>query len=231
MKAAHTLLIPATFLFSSMAYAELSSTVTFASDYLFNGVSQTDENPALQVSLDWAGESGSYAGAWASNVHFFEGTEIEFDPYVGYYTELSSNLALDVGIAYYTYWGESFSSDYNYPEAWVKFGLTNALGKTDFNFWYTWDYFGLDAKHAIYMINHTFSFDNGVSLLIGADMSVSYDEDKWEWEPGDDNYMHYQITAFYDWKGMTFSLGVQDTDLDTYGDTTVLFTVSKTFSF
>ena len=40
---------------SSGALAEVSATVNVTSDYTFNGVSQTGNDPALQASLDYAG--------------------------------------------------------------------------------------------------------------------------------------------------------------------------------
>ena len=52
------------------ASAELSSTWTLTSDYVFRGVSQTAEDPALQGSIDYEGESGGYVGLWGSNVDF-----------------------------------------------------------------------------------------------------------------------------------------------------------------
>ena len=39
---------------STTAAANWSTTITAASDYTFNGVSQTDNDPALQASLDYA---------------------------------------------------------------------------------------------------------------------------------------------------------------------------------
>ena len=83
--------------------ADTSITVTGVSDYLFNGVSQTQEDPAIQASFDWAGDTGWYAGVWGSNVDFGEDTNIEFDGYVGYYTALNDVLNLDVGIAPVSY--------------------------------------------------------------------------------------------------------------------------------
>ena len=63
------LLVP--FVFSSAScITQTSATVTAVSDYLFNGVSQTQEDPALQASFDWADDSGIYAGVWGSNVDF-----------------------------------------------------------------------------------------------------------------------------------------------------------------
>ncbi|PKG82060.1 hypothetical protein CXF85_14180 [Colwellia sp. 75C3] len=213
--------------FSSSAWAATSSTVSGVSDYLFNGVSQTNEKPALQVSIDWAGDNGMYVGAWGSNVKFGEGTNLEADAYVGYYTALTSSINLDAGVAQYTYHGADISSDYNYAEAWTKFNY----GNTNLNFWYAWDYFGTGAGHVIAMVTQTFPVSDNLSIIAGADISSSLDEDKWSWEANDKDYIHWRITAQYNLKGFDLSLGIEGTDLDTYGDTTLLLTVARTFNF
>ena len=102
---------------SANTTAAVSSTVKLASDYTFNGVSQTTNDPALQASLDYAAGSGFYAGTWASNVDFGTGddTNIEWDIYAGQYFQLNDNVALDTGIAYYTYHGDESSDSYNLP--------------------------------------------------------------------------------------------------------------------
>ncbi|GAA0339916.1 hypothetical protein GCM10009092_00510 [Bowmanella denitrificans] len=209
-----------------MAKAEWSVTLTGVSDYLFNGVSQTDENPALQGSIDWAADNGFYAGAWGSNVDFGDDTNLEIDAYLGYYQDLSDSLNLDVGIAQYTYHGAGYSSDGNYPEVYMKWGL----GNTAFNVWYSWDYFGTGAGHYILMLNHTLPINDNFSVLLGVDRSTSMDEDKYQWED-DKSYIHWQATAQFSQWGWDMSLGVQGTDLDDTGDTKLLFTVGRTFSF
>ncbi|MGH8501359.1 MAG: TorF family putative porin [Gammaproteobacteria bacterium] len=67
------------------AAENFSSTLYFTTDYVFRGVSFTDEDPAVQGSFDYAHPSGAYVGAWASNWDGF-GTESEFeiDYYGGY---------------------------------------------------------------------------------------------------------------------------------------------------
>ncbi|WP_100641736.1 TorF family putative porin [Alteromonas facilis] len=207
--------------------AEWSSTITLASDYLFNGVSQTDEDPALQGSIDWEGETGWYAGTWASNVDFGDDTDIEIDLYVGYWHDLGDDMSLDIGIAQYTYHGGDFSSDGDYAEAYIAWGINN----TELKFWYAWDYFGTGAGHYITKISHTIPVNDDFSVLVGVDRSVSMDEDDFVWEDNDKDYIHWQLTASYAWQGFDFTLGVEGTDLDTYGDTVVLATASKTFSF
>ncbi|ALS98571.1 TorF family putative porin [Lacimicrobium alkaliphilum] len=222
-----TLALLATLSCSFAAQAEWSSTVTLASDYLFNGVSQTDEKPALQASLDWAGDSGWYAGAWASNVDFGDDTNLEVDLYAGFYQDINDNVGLDLGVAQYTYHGASYSDEGNYAEAYMLW----AIGNTELNFWYAWDYFGTGAGHYIVMLNHTIPITDDLSLLLGVDRSTSTDSDKFQWEEGDDSYIHWQATANYSISGFDLSLGVQGTDLDTYGDTRVLLTVGRTFNF
>jgi uncharacterized protein (TIGR02001 family) len=223
----HLILVTTLLTMSSSVFADWSSTVTVASDYLFNGVSQTDEGPALQGSLDWSGAVGWYAGGWASNVDFGDDTNIEADVYLGYYTAVNDTVNLDIGVAQYTYNGASYSSDGNYTEIYTKWNF----GATDLNFWYAWDYFGTGAGHYIVMLNHTFTINDELTLLVGIDRSSSLDDDKWQWEPGSDSYNHWQVTSNFSTNGFDFSLGLHGTDLDTYGDTTLLLTVARTFQF
>lgn len=211
---------------SSLSLASQSITLSLASDYLFNGVSQTQENPALQASFDWSMENGVYAGIWGSNVDFNEGTDIEADFYAGYYTTLSEHLNLDVGIAQYTYHGAAPSSDYNYAELYAKFNFDN----TNLNFWYTWDYFGTGATHTVLMLSQEFAITDSFSFVAGIDYSNSFDNKKWQWEENDSDYVHWRATVNYTWQDWTFSFGYEDTDLKTYGDATILLSLSHTLS-
>lgn len=64
------------------AEAFLGATIT--SDYLLDGVSQTDGGPAFQPYLEVEFSPGFYVGAWMSNVDFGDGTDsIETDLYLG----------------------------------------------------------------------------------------------------------------------------------------------------
>lgn len=211
----------------------MSSTVNLASDYTFNGVSQTGNDPAMQASLDYAADSGFYAGTWASNVDFGAGedTNIEWDVYAGQYFQLNERVGLDAGIAYYTYQGDSASDTYNYPEAYAKFGYNSSMGDTEFNFWYSWDYFGLDANHYIAMVAHTVEVAPNHSVKVSFDRSTSADEDKWSWD-GKDAYNHFRVAYMTSWNGFDLNLAVEDTnmDIDT-ADTRVVLSVSHTFNF
>ena len=82
-------------LLSTTAAANWSTTITAASDYTFNGVSQTDSDPAIQASLDYAFDNGVYAGIWASNVDIIGLDDIDFelDAYVGRFIQLNEQVS------------------------------------------------------------------------------------------------------------------------------------------
>ena len=87
------------------AAAQDAPTVTFnvglTSDYVFRGVSQTDESPALQGGVDVS--SGIfYGGLWASNVDFYDSTDAEIDAYVGVKPTFGA-VSADFGAIYYGY--------------------------------------------------------------------------------------------------------------------------------
>ena len=218
-------------LLSTSAMADLSTTVTLASDYTFNGVSQTMNDPAIQGSLDYAfADTGMYVGTRASNVDFGEGTDIEWDAYLGHFVELNEALSVDYGIAYYSYHGEDYSSDGNYFETYAKFGYTNSLGFTELNFWYAWDYFGTDAGHVISMIAHTVEIAPNHAIRASFDISNSLDGNKFAWDGNDKSYNHYRLAYQTSFAGFDFELAGENTSLDwDTADERIVASISRSF--
>ena len=54
-------------LISLPSYAAVSANVSFASDYIWRGMTQSD-GPAIQGGFDLSHSSGFYLGNWNSNV-------------------------------------------------------------------------------------------------------------------------------------------------------------------
>lgn len=210
---------------SVTANAELSATFTLANDYLFNGVSQTNEKAAFQGSFDWYNNQGLYAGVWFSNLDYGEDTNIEADVYLGFATNLNQDIAYDIGIAQYSYHGADHSRDYNYTEAYAKVSFKT----TQLAAWYAWDYFGTGASHSIIMLTHTLELSDNLSLQFGIDQSTSHDSDKFQWQDDDDSYRHLHITGSYQLNGFDLSLGWHDTNLTDNLGKRMLFTIAKTF--
>ena len=136
---------------------DVAFNIGVVSDYVFRGVSQTDQDPALQGGIDATfGDSGFYAGAWASNVDFGDDTDAEVDLYGGYRTE-AGGFALDFGLIGYLYVGEPNGADYNYAE--FKAAASRAVGPATFGaaVYYSPDFFGADKEATYAEVNAAFS--------------------------------------------------------------------------
>jgi uncharacterized protein (TIGR02001 family) len=108
---------------------ELSATATFTTDYIFRGVSLSDENPAVQPSFN-AKYGIFYAGMWGSNTVAGDGIEIDY--YAGI-TPTWKKFTFDIGGIYYTYPGFN-SIDYFELKTGLKWAGGNwTLGVT--NYW------------------------------------------------------------------------------------------------
>jgi uncharacterized protein (TIGR02001 family) len=107
---------------AGVAQAEVTGTAALVSDYDFRGFSQTSTDPAVQLSIDYAHDSGWYIGTWGSNIdqdvysYGNSSASIEVDIYTGF-RGTAGNLGWDVGLNYYTYPG---ASDFNYGELYGK---------------------------------------------------------------------------------------------------------------
>ncbi|MFP5304085.1 TorF family putative porin, partial [Cobetia sp. SIMBA_158] len=60
-------LMAATSLTSTAVNAEVSANVAATSNYLWRGQEQTGGDAAISGGIDYADESGFYAGTWVSN--------------------------------------------------------------------------------------------------------------------------------------------------------------------
>ncbi len=108
------------------AGAEISSNVSVVSNYLFRGVTQTDDGAALQGGFDFSDESGLYAGTWLSNVDFGGKEDAEVDLYAGFGGDFgSSGFSYDIGALYYLYPGGG-NLDYGEIYAGLGYGLVSA---------------------------------------------------------------------------------------------------------
>lgn len=225
---------PALLICSAAVQANWSTTVTVASDYMFNGVSQTNNDPALQASVDYFADNGVYAGVWTSNVDYGAAAGRELDPYVGQFIQLNDAWGIDYGIAYYTYHDGNDGSSLNYPETYAKLSRNTDFGTTGFNFWYTWDYFGTGADHAIAMLTHTYTFAENHAIFVGLDYSKSFDADKFAWEAdGSTSYIHYKLAYQTSWNGFVIEVGAENTTLDNndLADERLVASISRTFNF
>jgi len=81
---------------------ELFANINLASNYIFRGVTQTDDQAAIQGGIDYQYRGGLYAGTWVSNVDGPQGRGYEQDWYIGYSFK-TEPVIWDVGYKLYTY--------------------------------------------------------------------------------------------------------------------------------
>lgn len=92
----------------------VSYNIGLFSQYVWRGMTQTDESLSLQGGIDYAHSSGLYAGAWASNVSwttdqgYMDSGSLELDLYGGYAgTFGKTDFGYNVGILQYVYPGDN----------------------------------------------------------------------------------------------------------------------------
>ncbi len=98
----------------------ISGSASIASDYRFRGVSQSDQEMAVQGGITVAHDSGLYIGSWGSNLAgwgTFDGANMELDLIGGYKARLSDTATLDVGLTWYLYPGGADKTDFAEPYA------------------------------------------------------------------------------------------------------------------
>lgn len=106
---------------------KLSYNVGVASDYVFRGVSQTQEDPQVFGGVDLTYGIG-YAGVWASNVDFgADDPSAEIDLYAGVKPTVG-DTALDLGVIYYGYVDDKGLTPGAYSYFEVKAAASRPLG-------------------------------------------------------------------------------------------------------
>jgi uncharacterized protein (TIGR02001 family) len=213
---------------ASIAQAiEVTANVTMASDYVFRGISQTNEKGAIQGGFDVGFENGAYAGTWASNVDFGDEVTTEMDYYVGYAFEVSEGVELDFTYIYFLYAGQESSLNYS------EFVAAVSIADLGLSLVYSPDYFGSDESAIIYNADYSFSLSENTSL----DLHVGYtDTDNAAFGTDDadfDSYMDYSVGVSHGIAGVTLGLayvGSDADDDDEFGEIAegrVLFSISK----
>lgn len=197
---------------------EVSGNITLATDYVFRGVTQTDNGPAIQGGFDV--ESGSfYAGAWASNVEFGDGTNLELDLYAGF-TPSAGGFDFDLGGIFYAYPGSpDGAGEQDFFEAFA--GVSRGYGD-----------FGWDAKLSwspdFYLESGTAWYaELGASWQIAENFAVDARAGLSQFDDlAGADYEDYQIGASTAQFGVDWDLRWYDSELD---DSRVVLSVSQSF--
>lgn len=110
-------------------------------DYVFRGVSQTNEDLSLFGGVDASFMEIGYAGAWLSNVDFGNGTNFEYDLYAGVKPVVGA-VTFDLGVIYYGYAGSPNGSNQDYFEGKIAASIPAGPVTLGAALFYSPEYFG-----------------------------------------------------------------------------------------
>lgn len=186
--------------------------VTLVSKYRFRGIGLSDEDPAIQGTINLNHESGLYAGVWSSSIDGFGelgGSNIEVDIYAGYKKEIISSLTLDVGVLYYAYPGSKGGNfEFFEPYANVSGPIGPGTAKVGVAFapsdkgiggnsnLYTFGDYALPIKGTPVTLNGHFGYLKGDTTLT----------------PGGD-YLDWSLGAAATWRNLTVGAAYVDTNI------------------
>jgi uncharacterized protein (TIGR02001 family) len=205
---------------SGVAAAELTANAGIFSNYIWRGVTQTDDSAAGQGGIDWGFGPGFYAGTWVSTLGADGGNEIDF--YAGFARKAGS-FGYDLGVITYQYPTDPSGS--NFTEVYASgsiVGITAGLaytvdkasllsdptGDNDLYLHASYDFSASDIDYSVYVGDYSYDAD----VAAGAQSP---------------DYSHYGASIGKD----GFGLAVDKNDKDAGTDGNVRFTVSYSKDF
>ncbi|WP_157976595.1 TorF family putative porin [Parahaliea mediterranea] len=198
----------------AMAEVEISGNVALTSDYRFRGISQSNDDIAVQGGFDLSFGPGFYVGTWGSTVDFLtaegEGVDgsLELDYYAGWSMETESGVGVDVGYLYYDYPGDDgLEGDYQEIYGSVSFWDVT-LGAA-----YSDDYYAETGEFYYYYADYSLGLGDNLSL----DLHVGYNdvEDGGGYLSTDkDGFVDYSVGLTASYWAVDWTLAYIGTDLD-----------------
>ncbi len=198
----------------------LSGNLGLTSNYLFRGVSQTQDGPAIQGGFDYAHPSGVYIGTWGSNVAWVKETglkdnnSLEIDLYGGYKAE-AGPISYDLGLIHYHYPGDKLTgaTTPNTTELYVGLGwrfLSLKYSHVVSDYFVGWTTTGGGKTRGSYYVDLSGAYDLGGGWGVSA--HVGYQDVK-----GNDpaSYTDWNLGVSKDVGFGTLKLMYSDTDADT----------------
>lgn len=197
-------------------FGTVSANMALTTDYKFRGLSQTDNNGAIQGGIDWAHDSGVYAGIWGSNVDF-DGTtnsgnvwseNLEIDTYIGFANDIGdTGFAYDIGYLRYNY-NDDKKSDYGTNEWYVS----GSYSFFTLGYKYADDWYGSDEESNY--VHMGFDFDLPYDVALSATVGKSFgDAYKKKTLGKNAEYVDYKIGVSKDYFGLSWDLSYIGSDL------------------
>lgn len=214
--------VPALALAAEESPHTLTGNLGFVSDYAFRGVSQTDEDPAIQGGFDYSHSSGFYLGTWGSNVEFGD-ANMEWDVYGGYNGKITEDLGYTVGLLQYFYpdLSDADTLEVNAGVSYKWFALKASYSVTD--------YFGApDSDGTIYW-DASFNYELPAAVMLGLHYGYTTGEG------AQDDYADWKLGVSKEFGGFNVGLAYVATNDDgeelygKYADDRFIVSIGKSF--
>ena len=224
---------------AAQAAVAVTGTAALTSDYLFRGISQSNEGMAVQGSFTATDDSGIYFTAWGSSISKLatakdESAGTEIDTLLGY-TTTKGDFTYDVGVMRYNYPGADkpqagLATRTSYNEAYASVSYKGAKFGTA----YSNDYFAMSGKFNYFYADYAAQ----LTEKVGAVAHVGYNlfEKDTFLTGGEKSYYDYKVGLNTTVVGLGLEAAYIGSEASKtklfYGDTgkgRAVFTVSKAF--
>ncbi len=217
--------------FGHSALAEITGNAGVSNNYIWRGLTQTTNEPAISGGIDYAHESGFYVGTWASNVQYAADDifSYEHDVYFGY--SGGDTLTWDIGWLYYNY---DSVAEFDFHEIYGSIGYggfsaqLNLLSGTEADEGVGQD-FGFGSTYYL-SLDYEFELENEIGVALHLGQHAGDFNEAFNGVP--DDYIDYSVSFSFE----NFSFMLSQTDLDDAGpdaldNDEVKFVVSYSFEF
>lgn len=217
------------------AQAETTANIALTTDYVFRGLSLSDNGPAIQGGFDWSSEL-LYAGVWGSSLS--DGMELDL---YGGVTPTTGPVEWNIGVTGFFYPGaDDDAAEFDFAEFVVgaSTSLTEQVSVGASVYWAP-ENFGDTGEAVYYEINGAYQPMDALSFSAAYGNQTIEDPDGPLAVTGEDDYNTWNIGGTYALYGFTADLRYHDTDIDagsaieayTYGparyDGAVVFTIGR----
>jgi uncharacterized protein (TIGR02001 family) len=196
------------------ANAEVTANVALTTDYVFRGVSLSDNNAAIQGGADWSNDQ-FYAGVWGSSLS--DGMELDL---YGGFTPTTGPITWDFGIIGYFYPGaDDDGAEFDYFEGMIaaSFALSEQASIGG-GVWFSPENYGDTGEAAYYELNGSYAFSDALSVDAAFGNQSIENPDGVAGGAEEDDYNTWNVGVTHAFHGFSLDLRYHDTDIDAGSD-------------
>jgi len=213
------------------SHADFNADIGLTSEYIKDGISQTQGQIAPQAGLTYFNDLGLYGGAWVSNIdHKGNSAHAEWSGFGGYYFPITEGLAVDLSLTHYGYAGDATLSKSAYDEATARLLINDDW---TFGWRQAEDYMGTgEAKR---VLESAYTFQTGTFSLefyLAQNRYLKVNDDV-NFGGSRDDYWHFRFGVGRSYDNWDYRLKLERTNLGSGYDagTNITFSLHRYFDF